>query len=61
MGKYTALDDPIVDQTVEDHLKKIVRAICSHFDPRSIVLRGSFSQGEGSVVVEGSRLRFQSD
>jgi hypothetical protein len=61
MGKYTALDDPIVDQTVEDHMEKIVAAIRSRVEPQAIVLRGSFSQGEGSVVVEGNRLRFLSD
>ena len=61
MGRYTALDDPIVDQTIEDHLQKMVRAICTRIEPKAIVLRGSFSQGEGSVVIEGGHLRFLSD
>lgn len=61
MGKYTVLDDPIVDQTVENHLQQIVAAIRSRIEPRAIVLRGSFSYGEGSVVVEGDRLQFLSD
>ncbi len=61
MGRYTALDDPIVDQIIESHLQKIVRAIRTRIEPRAIVLRGSFSQGEGSVIVEGNRLRFLSD
>lgn len=61
MGKYTALDDPLVDQTIEDHMQQIVAAIRSRIEPRAIVLRGSFSQGEGSVVVEGNGLRFLSD
>ncbi len=61
MGRYTALDDPIVDQTIEDHLQKIVTAIRSRIKPWAIVLRGSFGQGEGSVVVEDDRLQFLSD
>jgi len=61
MGKYTVLDDPIVDETVEDHLRQIVTAIRSRIEPRAIILRGSFSQGEGSVVVERDSLRFLSD
>jgi len=61
MGSYTALDDPIVDQTVEDHMQQIVAAVLSRIRPRAIILRGSFSQGEGSVIVEGNRLRFLSD
>jgi len=61
MGKYTVLDDPIVDQTVEDHMRQIVTMIRSRIEPRAIILRGSFSQGEGSVVVEGNDLRFLSD
>lgn len=61
MGRYTALDDPIVDRTVEDHMQRIVAAVTSRIQPRAIILRGSFSQGEGSVVVEGDRLCFLSD
>jgi hypothetical protein len=61
MGRYTVLDDPIVDRTVEDHMQRIVAAVTSRIRPRAIILRGSFSQGEGSVVVEGGRLRFLSD
>jgi hypothetical protein len=61
MGKYTALDDPIVDQTIEEHMQQIVAAIRSRVEPQAIILRGSFSQGEGSVVIGGNRLRFLSD
>ncbi len=61
MGKYTALDDPIVDQTVEEHMQQIVAAVTSRIEPQAIFLRGSFGRGEGSVVVEGSGLRFLSD
>ncbi len=63
MSKYTVLDDrdPIVYQTIEDHMQQIVAAVLSRIRPRAIILRGSFSQGEGSVVVEGNRLHFLSD
>ncbi len=61
MGKYTVLDDPVVDQTIDAHMRQIVAAIRSRVEPQSIVLRGSFGRGEGSVVVEGSGLRFLSD
>jgi hypothetical protein len=42
MGTFTALDNPLVDQTVQDHLDRIVSAIRSHLEPQAIVLR--FSQ-----------------
>jgi hypothetical protein len=61
VGRYTALDNPVVDQTVEDHLQRIVAAVTSRIRPQAIILRGSFSQGEGSVMVEGAHLRFLSD
>lgn len=61
MGKYTAWDDPLPDQVVECHMQKIVGAVRSRFEPQALVLRGSFSQGEGSVVVDGSTLHFLSD
>lgn len=61
MGKYTVLDDPIVDQTIDAHMQRIVAAIRSRVEPQSIILRGSFGRSEGSVIVEGPRLRFLSD
>jgi hypothetical protein len=61
MARYTAHDDPIVDQTVERHLSRIVDAIRDHVEPRSIVLYGSFGRGEGSVVLDGGQLAFLSD
>lgn len=61
MGKYTAWDDPTVDQTVEDHMRQIVAAIRSRMEPQSIFLRGSFGRGEGSVVLQDGQLRFLSD
>jgi hypothetical protein len=61
MGKFTALDDPLVDQTVETHLQRIVAAVRSRMEAHTIILHGSFGRGEGSVLIEGSGLHFLSD
>ena len=61
MGKFTALDDPLVDQTVETHLQRIVAALRARMQPQAIILRGSFGRGEGSVLVQDGKLRFLSD
>jgi hypothetical protein len=61
MTKFTALDDPDLEQTVEAHLQRIVTAVTSHMKPTAIMLRGSFGRGEGSVVVSDGRTYFLSD
>ena len=61
MGKFTALDDPLVDQTVETHLQRIVAGVRSRMEPQAIIIRGSFARGEGSVVMQDGALRFLSD
>lgn len=61
MGKFTALNDSLVDRTIETHLQRIVAAITSRLEPHSIVLRGSFGRGEGSVMLENDELHFLSD
>ncbi len=61
MGKYTAWDDPRVDQTVQGHLDEIASMIRSRVAPQAIILRGSFSQGEGSVLADEGKLTFLSD
>jgi len=61
MGKYTALDDPLVDQTIESHMQSIVEIVRLHMEPRAIILRGSFGRGEGSVLSEGGEIAFLSD
>jgi len=61
MGKFTALDDPLVDQTVESHLQRIVAVLRSRMEPHAIILRGSFGRGEGSVLSQDGQLRFLSD
>jgi hypothetical protein len=61
MGEFTALDHPLVDQTIEAHLQQIIAAVRSRMEPQSIILRGSFGRGEGSVVIQDGQLRFLSD
>ena len=61
MAKYTDLNDPLVEHTVATHMKKIVSAICSRMDPVSIILRGSFGRGEGSILIQDGQLRILSD
>jgi hypothetical protein len=61
MGRFTLLDDPLVDQTIEAHLHCIVAAVRSRMEPQAIILRGSFGRGEGSVAVQDGQLRFLSD
>jgi hypothetical protein len=61
MGKYTAHNNPIVDQVVAEHLERIINAITAHLNPQSIILYGSFGRGEGSVILENDRLVFLSD
>ena len=61
MGRFAALADPLVDQTVETHLQRIVTAVRSRMEPQAIILRGSFGRGEGSVMIQDGELRFLSD
>ena len=61
MGKYTAHDDPIIDQVVAGHLAQIVDAIRARVNPQSIILFGSFGRGEGSVMVHDGDVNFLSD
>ena len=61
MGRYTAHDDPVVDTTIESHLKRIVEVVLSRMQPTAIILRGSFGRGEGSVAHQDGKLSFLSD
>lgn len=61
MGKFTACEDPRVDQRIESHMERIVAAITASMRPLAIVLRGSFGRGEGSVILEEGTVRFLSD
>lgn len=61
MGVYTYLEDQQIDQLVENHLQRIVGAVCARINPYAIVLRGSFGRGEGSVILENDHTKFLSD
>src|SRR3990172_2872034 len=61
MGRFTASENPDVEESVESHLSRIVEGICERVDPLSVILRGSFGRGEGSVLAEDSGLTFLSD
>jgi hypothetical protein len=61
MGKFTVLDDPLVDETIEAHMQQIVAAIRARMEPQAILLRGSFGRGEGSVMIQDGQLHFLSD
>ena len=61
MGNYTALEDPLIDQTIENHMRCIVESIVARMPPQTIALRGSFGRGEGSVMPRGDSLYFLSD
>jgi len=61
MGKYTVNDNPLIDQVIQSHMQRIVAEITSRIKPDSIILRGSFGRGEGSVMVRNGSLHFLSD
>lgn len=61
MGKYTVNDNPLIDKVIQGHMQRIVAEITSQIKPDSIILRGSFGRGEGSVMVRNGSLHFLSD
>jgi hypothetical protein len=61
MGKYTVLNDSQIDQTIEDHMRRIVDEITTRMSPDSIILRGSFGRGEGSIMIREGKPHFLSD
>lgn len=53
MGKYTVLEDPRVDEFIDEYLKKVVEALLENMSGIcSIILAGSFGKGEGSVLID---------
>jgi len=53
MGRYTILNDPRVDEYIDNFLKRLVETLLrSVSNVRSIILAGSFGKGEGSVLVD---------
>jgi hypothetical protein len=61
MGKYTALENPIVDRLIDGHLNQIVSAITDHTSPQSVILYGSPARGEASAMVVGDQVHMLSD
>lgn len=61
MGRYTVLDDSKIDQIIDGHMLRIVDEITSKMTPDSIILRGSFGRGEGSIIKREGDLQFLSD
>ena len=61
MGKYIAFENPEIDILIEGHMDLIVKEITSRMKPESIILRGSFGRGEGSIIQENGKLIFLSD
>jgi len=61
MGKYTVLDNPIVDETIDAHMKVITKEMVDRIKPESVILTGSFGRGEGSVILKNSEVKILSD
>lgn len=58
MGKYTALEDPRVDEYIDGYLKRVIEVILQDLPAiRSIILAGSFGKGEGSVVIDSEGVK----
>jgi len=56
-AQCTAYDDPRVDDAVAADLALLVADITAAVPVRAIVLGGGFGRGEGSVLVDGGRVR----
>lgn len=61
MGKYTVLDNPIVDESIDAHMKIITKEVVDRIKPESVILTGSFGRGEGSVILKNSEVKILSD
>ena len=61
MGKYTQLDIPFVEGRISELVKQITDEIVARFQPRSVILKGSFARGEASVIIKDEPLKFLSD
>jgi predicted nucleotidyltransferase len=61
MGQYTALDNPTVDQMIQNHLEQILAALTARVAPQAVILYGSTARGEASVLVEGEHITMLSD
>lgn len=61
MGKYTNLENPLIDDKIDEILNSLVNQIVGVFHPESIILSGSFGRGEGSVLHQDGNLNIISD
>lgn len=58
MGKYTVLEDPRVDEFIDEYLQRVVEALVDNMPGiRSIILTGSFGKGEGSVLLDNQGVK----
>ncbi|MFZ3166847.1 MAG: hypothetical protein WA130_04470 [Candidatus Methanoperedens sp.] len=61
MSTYTTLNDPEIDEKVNNIVEFIKNEIVKNFHPKSIILKGSFGRGEISVIKENTELKLLSD
>ena len=62
MGKYTILNDPKIDNCIDQKLDQIVPILKAQFPQAiSIVLGGGFGRGEGSVRIRDGVISLQRD
>lgn len=61
MGKYTNLENPLIDDKIDEILNSLVNQIVGVFHPGSIILSGSFGRGEGSVLYQNNNVNIISD
>lgn len=54
---FTADKNPAIEKAIAGHLDIIREEILSEFEPITILLSGSFGRGEGTVIMEGGRVR----
>ena len=57
LGKWIAFDDPKIDDYIDNILNEIVSKTVNKFYPETIILDGSFAQGEGTVIKKNENLR----
>jgi len=61
MGKYTILENPLIDDEIDKILNSLANQIVGVFHPESIILSGSFGRGEGSVLYQNDNAKIISD
>lgn len=61
LGKWIAFDDPKIDDYIDNILNEIVSKTVNKFYPETIILDGSFAQGEGTVIKKNDHIEILSD